>query len=85
MQEVDNRKKITFTSDYSNDNKITFIQRDDGDIIISTSIKDESEHGVHFATGEGGTRLRKNGYKILKKLSEIMDLLEEEKDGEIVF
>lgn len=78
-------KKITFTSDYSNYNKITFIQRDDGDIVISTFIGDEYDHSVHFATRQGGTRLHKNGYKILKKLSEIMDLLEEEKDGKIVF
>lgn len=56
-------KQIIFTSDYSNDNKLSIIQRDVGDIIISIYIGDKTELGVHFATSQGGTRLHKMGIK----------------------
>lgn len=65
---------VIITSDYSNKNTLKIFQKDDGDIVISTYIRDENDSGVEIAAGQGGTRLEHNA-EIIKHFTAIIDLL----------
>ena len=73
-------KRVTFKSDMSNQNTLTIIQQDDGDIIISTYIRDEYDSGVEICTSQGGLRLKHNN-EIIKHFNAIIDLLLDEDDS----
>ena len=67
-------KTVIFKSDYSNNNTLQITQRDDGDVVIRTTIRDENDRGVTIATTQGGSRLKHNG-EIIKHFSAIIELL----------
>ena len=72
------RKMCKFVSDNTptdNPNILTMVQRDDGDIEILTSIRHRQEGGISFRAS--GSRL-KNYAMVIKKLSEIIDLINED-------
>lgn len=71
---------VTVKSDMSNQNNLTIIQQDDGDIVISTYIRDDKDTGVEICTGQGGSRL-KNNAEIIKHFKAIIDLLMNEDDA----
>lgn len=73
-------KRVTVGSDMSTKNNLTIIQQDDGDIVISTYIRDEYDSGVEICTGQGGSRL-KNHTEIIKHFMAIIDLLMDEDDA----
>lgn len=76
-------RRVCVKSDMSNKNSLTIIQQDDGDIIISTYINDENDHGVEICTCQGGSRLKHNT-EIIKHFNAIIDLLMDEDNDEIV-
>ena len=65
---------VIITSDYSNKNTLKIFQKDDGDIVISTYIRNENDSGVEIATSQGGTRLEHSA-EIIKHFMAIIDLL----------
>lgn len=67
-------KGIIFKSDYSNHNTLQILQKDDGDIVINTCIRDEHDRNIEIATTQGGTRLNHSG-EIIKHFMAIIDLL----------
>lgn len=73
-------KRVTFKSDMSNQNNLTIIQQDDGDIVISTYIMDKNDSGVEICTSQGGSRLKHNN-EIIKHFNAIIDLLLDENDS----
>lgn len=75
-------RRVTVKSDMSNHNTLSILQQDDGDIVISTYIRDLNDHGVEICTGQGGSRL-KNHTEIIRHFMAIMDLLAQE-DSDIV-
>ena len=72
-------RRVTVKSDMSNQNNLTILQQDDGDIVISTYIRDEYDSGVEICTSQGGSRL-KNNSEIIKHFMAIIDLLMDEDD-----
>lgn len=70
-------KGVAVKSDYSNNNILTIIQRDDGDIVFSLHVGDDHDRTMHFATTQGGTRL-KNSSEIINHFSAIIDLLSDD-------
>ena len=72
-------RRVTVKSDMSNQNNLTILQQDDGDIVISTYIRDEYDSSVEICTGQGGSRL-KNNTEIIKHFMAIIDLLMDEDD-----
>ena len=73
-------RSVTVKSDMSNQNNLTILQQDDGDIVISTYIRDKYDSGVEICTGQGGSRL-KNNTEIIKHFMAIIDLLMDENDA----
>lgn len=67
-------KGVIIRSDYNNFNTLTIVQRDDGDIVISTFAKDIEDSSIEIATRQGGTRL-KNSTEVIKHFRAIIDLL----------
>ena len=72
-------KRVTVGSDMTHKNSLTILQQDDGDIVISTYIRDEYDSGVEICTSQGGSRL-KNNTEIIKHFMAIIDLLMDEDD-----
>ena len=68
-------KFISDNTPTSSPNILTIVQRDDGDIEILTTIRHNQEGGISFRAS--GSRL-KSYAKIIKKLSEIIDLINED-------
>ena len=71
-------KTVKFISDNtpeSEPNILRIVQRDDGDIEMSISIKHRQERGISIRAS--GSRLRSN-YKVIKLFSEIIDTINEE-------
>ena len=60
-------RSVTVKSDMSNQNNLTILQQDDGDIVISTYIRDKYDSGVEICTDQGGSRL-KNNTEIIDKI-----------------
>ena len=75
-------KRVTVRSDMSPHNTLSIMQQDDGDIVISTYIRDQYDHGVEICTGQGGSQL-KNHTEIIRHFMAIMDLLSQE-DSDVV-
>lgn len=74
-------KQCLFVSDntsFSEPNVLRICQRDDGDIELSVSVRHPQERGISIRAS--GSRF-KSYAKIIKKFSEIIDLINEE--GEI--
>lgn len=71
-------RRVTFKSDMTNQNNLTIIQQDDGDINISTCIRDENDNGVEICVD--GSRL-KNSDEIINHFAAIIDLLMDEDDN----
>lgn len=67
-------KGVIIRSDYSNDNSLQILQKDDGDIVIRTYIRDEQDKGIEIATNQGGSRINHNT-EIIKHFMAIIDLL----------
>ena len=61
-------------SDYSNENYLELIEKDDGDIVIKTIIRDKSDRSVVISTSQGGGKL-KNGLEVRNHLRKIIELL----------
>ena len=71
------RKKCNFISDntpQSEPNILTIVQREDGDIEMRISVRHSQERGISFRAS--GSRL-KNWGEIIKRFSEIIDLINE--------
>ena len=68
-------KFISDNTPTDNPNILTIVQRDDGDIEILTTIRHRQEGGISFRAS--GSRL-KNYAKVIQKLSEIIDLINED-------
>ena len=73
-------RSVTVKSDMPNQNNLTILQQDDGDIVISTYIRDKYDSGVEICTGQGGSRL-KNNTEIIEHFMAIIDLLMDENDA----
>lgn len=69
---------VSDNTSFSEPNVLRICQRDDGDIELSVSVRHSQERGISIRAS--GSRL-KNYAKIIKKFSEIIDLIIEE--GEI--
>ena len=67
-------KGVIIRSDYSNDNSLQILQKDDGDIVIRTYIRDENDKGIEIATNQGGSRINHN-VEVIKHFMAIIDLL----------
>ena len=67
-------KGIIVRSDYSNNNSLQILQKDDGDIVIRTYIRDEHDKGIEIATNQGGSRMNHNT-EVIKHFRAIIDLL----------
>lgn len=65
---------VIFRSDYSNENSLQILQKDDGDIVIKTYIGSDTDKNIEIATSQGGTRLEHSG-EIIKHFMAIIDLL----------
>lgn len=75
-------KICTFISDNtpkSSPNVLTLCQRDDGDIEMRITVRNDSERGISVRAS--GSRL-KNYAKVINLFSEIIDLLSEEETHE---
>lgn len=69
-------KIVQFVSDNTpktSPNILTMCQRDDGDIEMRISVRNDGEGGISFRMS--GSRLVGNKAKIIKKFSEIIDLI----------
>lgn len=73
---------VIVKSDYSDKNYLELIERDDGDIVIKTIIRDENDRAVVISTHQGGGKLN-NGLEVRKHLQEIIKLLSNENDGRV--
>lgn len=72
------QKMCKFISDNTptdNPNMLTMVQRDDGDIEFCVTVRHPQEHGISIRAS--GSRLR-NYAKVIDKLSEIIDLINED-------
>ena len=72
-------KNCKFVSDntpFESPNTLTISQRDDGDIELHISVRNETDRSVSIRAS--GSRLRNWG-QVIKKFSEIIDLLNEER------
>mgnify|MGYP003305001184 CR=1 FL=1 len=67
-------KGVIIKSDYCNNNYLQIIQKDDGDIIVKTIIRDATDKNVEIATNQGGSRINHNT-DIIKHFIAIIDLL----------
>lgn len=65
---------VIIRSDYSNDNFLQILQKDDGDIVIRTYIRDENDKNVEIATNQGGTRLNHSA-EVIRHFKAIIKLL----------
>lgn len=74
-------KGVVIRSDYSNHNTLSIIQKEDGDIVIHSYIKDENDDNVVIATRQGGTRLN-HSTEIRKHFRAIIDLLSDGSENE---
>jgi hypothetical protein len=72
-------KFVSDNTPVSEPNVLTICQRDDGDIELSVSVRHPQERGVSIRAS--GSR-SKNYAKIIKKFSEIIDIINEEKEVE---
>ena len=75
------RKMCKFVSDntpYEEPNTLTMVQRDDGDIEFSISVRHPQESGISIRAS--GSRLR-NYAKVINLFSQIIDLLNEGEKG----
>lgn len=68
-------KFISDNTPNSEPNILTIVQRDDGDIEMCICVRHRQENGISFRAS--GSRL-KNWSKIIKRFSEIIDLINEE-------
>ena len=73
---------VIVKSDYSDKNYLELIERDDGDIVIKTIIRDENDRTVVISTHQGGGKLN-NGLEVRKHLQEIIRLLSNENDDRV--
>ena len=73
---------VIVKSDYSDKNYLELIERDDGDIVIKTIIRDENDRTVVISTHQGGGKLN-NGLEVRKHLQEIIKLLSSENDDRV--
>lgn len=73
---------VIVKSDYSDKNYLELIERDDGDIVIKTIIRDENDRTVVISTHQGGGKLN-NGLEVRKHLQEIIRLLNNENDDRV--
>lgn len=76
-------KGVIIRSDYSNYNTLSIIQKEDGDIVVSTYIRDDNDSGVEIATCQGGTRLNHSA-EIINHFRAIIDLLSDGSEKEDV-
>lgn len=67
-------KGVIIRSDYSNDNSLQILQKDDGDIVIRTYIRDEHDKAIEIATNQGGSRINHNT-EVIKHFMAIIELL----------
>lgn len=67
-------KGVIIKSDYSNANSLQILQKDDGDIVIRTYIRDENDKGIEIATNQGGSRINHNT-EVIKHFMAIIELL----------
>ena len=67
-------KGVIVRSDYSNNNSLQIIQKDDGDIVIRTYIRDEHDKSIEIATNQGGSRINHNT-EVIKHFMAIIELL----------
>jgi len=74
-------KGVIIRSDYSNHNTLSIIQKEDGDIVINTYIRDDNDNNVVIATRQGGTRLN-HSTEIRKHFRAIIDLLSDSSENE---
>lgn len=67
-------KGIVIRSDYSDKNQLQILQKDDGDIVIRTYIRDEHSRDIEIATNQGGTRINHSA-EIREHFMAIINLL----------
>lgn len=67
-------KGVIIKSDYSNENYLELIEKDDGNIVIKTIIRDKSDRSVVISTSQGGGKLE-NGLEVRNHLRKIIELL----------
>lgn len=67
-------KGVVIKSDYCNNNYLKILQKDDGDIVIKTVIRDVIDKNVEIATNQGGSRINHNT-EVIKHFMAIIDLL----------
>lgn len=65
---------IIIKSDYSDKNYLELLEREDGDIVIKTIIRDDNDKSIVISTSQGGGKLE-NGLKVREHLKEIIKLL----------
>ena len=73
---------VIVKSDYSDKNYLELIERDDGDIVIKTIIRDENDRAVVISTHQSEGKLN-NGLEVRKHLQEIIRLLNNENDDRV--
>lgn len=67
-------KGVIVKSDYCNNNYLQILQKDDGDIVVKTIIRDDTDKAVEIATNQGGSRIN-NNTEVIKHFMAIIDLL----------
>ena len=67
-------KGVVIRSDYSPNNLLQILQKDDGDVVIRTYIRDEHRKDIEIATSQGGTQLN-HSLEVRQHLIAIIDLL----------
>ena len=75
-------KGIIVKSDYSDKNCLELLEKEDGDIVIKTIIRDDNDRTVVISTHQGGGKLN-NGLEVRKHLQEIIRLLNNENDDRV--
>lgn len=76
-------KGVIIRSDYCNDNSLQILQKDDGDIVIKTYIRNDTDKSIEIATNQGGSRINHNA-EVIKHFMAIIDLLSDGTEREDV-
>ena len=72
-------KGIIVKSDYSDKNYLEILEKEDGDIVIKTIIRDESDRTIVISTSQGGGKLE-SGLEVREHLREIIKILSKESE-----
>ena len=72
-------KGIIVKSDYSDKNCLELLEKEDGDIVIKTIIRDDNDRTVVISTSQGGGKLD-CGLEVREHLKEIIKILSKESE-----